>query len=67
MPGADRRAELHRELAQEWRRLGSELMLLTQAISERLRVNSTDLQCLGILTSAGAMTAGEAHMPTRLS
>jgi len=67
MPGADRRAELHRELAQEWRRLGSELVLLTQAISERLRVNSTDLQCLGILTSAGAMTAGELAERTGLT
>jgi DNA-binding MarR family transcriptional regulator len=58
MPGTDRRAELHRALALEWRQLGSELVLLTQAISDRLGINGTDLQCLTILTSAGAMTAG---------
>jgi len=59
MPGSARRRELERQLAQEWRRLGSDLVLLTQAISDRLGVNATDLQCLGILTAAGAMTAGE--------
>jgi DNA-binding MarR family transcriptional regulator len=67
MPHQDRRAELHRELAREWRLLGSELVLLTQAVSDRLGVNGTDLQCLGILTSAGAMTAGELAERTGLT
>ncbi len=58
-PEADRRAELDRDLAREWRRAGSGLVLLTQAVSDRLGVNSTDLQCLSILTASGAMTAGE--------
>jgi DNA-binding MarR family transcriptional regulator len=67
MPDTDRRAELHRALAQEWRQLGSELLLLTQAVSDRLGVNGTDLQCLGILTSSGAMTAGELAERTGLT
>ena len=67
MAGPDRRAELHRELALEWRRLGSELVLLTQAVSERLGVNTTDVQCLGILAAAGAMTAGELAERTGLT
>jgi hypothetical protein len=67
MPGTDRRAELQRELALEWRRVGSELVLLTQAVSDRLGVNGTDLQCLSILTSAGAMTAGELAERTALT
>jgi predicted transcriptional regulator len=67
MQGPDRRAELLSELATEWRRLGSELVLLTQAISDRLGVNGTDLQCLGVLTSAGAMTAGELAERTGLT
>ncbi len=67
MQGPDQHADLHRELALELRLLGSELVLLTQAISDRLGVNGTDLQCLGVLTSAGAMTAGELAERTGLT
>jgi DNA-binding MarR family transcriptional regulator len=67
MSGTDRGAELRRALAVEWRLLGSELVLLSQAISDRLGVNGTDLRCLAILSSAGPMTAGELAERTALT
>ncbi|MFN2569675.1 MAG: MarR family winged helix-turn-helix transcriptional regulator [Candidatus Dormibacteria bacterium] len=67
MSNTGRREDLEQALAREWRHLGSELLLLSQAIADRLGVNTTDLQCLSILTSAGAMTAGELADRTALT
>lgn len=53
------RNDLVAALAAEWNRLGAELVLLAQSVADRLKINTTDLQCLALLLSAGPMTAGQ--------
>ena len=53
------RNDLVATLAAEWNRLGAELVLLAQGVADRLKINTTDLQCLAVLMSAGPMTAGQ--------
>ncbi len=42
----------------EMRKLVAEIVLFNQAIAERIGLNPTDLQCLGILLDEGAIGAG---------
>lgn len=42
----------------EMKKLVAEIVLFNQAIADRLGLNPTDLQCLGIVLDAGAISAG---------
>src|SRR5215469_14759385 len=53
------RAKLALEFAAGIRRTGSLMQLMSQAAADRIGVNSTDLNCLNILSFRGEMTAGE--------
>src|SRR5579864_4986189 len=61
------REELLAALTREWTRLGAELVLLSQSVADRLKINVTDLQCLAVVSSAGAMTAGQVAEATGLT
>lgn len=61
------REELLATLTGEWNRLGAELVLLSQSVAERLKINLTDLQCLAVVMSAGPMTAGQIAEATGLT
>lgn len=52
------RPELLDALERGMRRASSQGVLFSQAVAERLGMNSTDLECLGFLLEEGAMTAG---------
>lgn len=49
------------------RRTGSIMQLIGQAAAERIGINSTDLNCLNMLSLAGHMTAGELARATGLT
>jgi DNA-binding MarR family transcriptional regulator len=61
------REELIAGLVGEWNRLGAELVLLSQSVADRLKINVTDLQCLVVVMSAGPMTAGQLAEATGLT
>jgi DNA-binding MarR family transcriptional regulator len=61
------REELLAALTREWTWLGAELVLLSQSVADRLKINVTDLQCLAVVSSAGAMTAGQIAEATGLT
>lgn len=61
------RDKLVTALTAEWSRLGAELVLLSQAVADRLKINVTDLQCLALLMSTGPMTAGQVADATGLT
>jgi len=56
---APTRDDLILALTREWTRLGAELVLFSQSVADRLKINITDLQCLAVVVSAGPMTAGQ--------
>jgi DNA-binding MarR family transcriptional regulator len=45
-------------LTRELRRASTQSVVLSQVIAERLRINPTDLECLGLLAENGSVTAG---------
>jgi len=49
------------------RRAGSVMQLLGQAAADRIGINTTDLNCLNILSLTGPMTAGELAKATGLT
>jgi DNA-binding MarR family transcriptional regulator len=49
------------------RRTGSLMQLVGQAAADRVGINSTDLNCLNILSFSGHMTAGELAKATGLT
>ncbi len=53
-----KREELLREISEENRKSTGEGMFLLQTAAQRIGMNMTDLQCVGILASTGAITAG---------
>src|SRR5215831_13642374 len=57
--GPQERAELELAFATAMRRTGSLMQLMGQAAADRIGINSTDLNCLNILSFSGHMTAGE--------
>src|SRR5215475_6605631 len=61
------RAKLALEFAAGIRRTGSLMQLMSQAAADRIGVNSTDLNCLNILSFRGQMTAGELARATGLT
>jgi DNA-binding MarR family transcriptional regulator len=61
------REELIAGLVGEWNRLGAELVLFSQSVADRLKINVTDLQCLAVVMSAGPMTAGQIAEATGLT
>jgi len=61
------RAKLALEFAAGIRRTGSLMQLMSQAAADRIGVNSTDLNCLNILSFRGEMTAGELARATGLT
>jgi len=56
---ATNRDDLVLALTREWTRLGAELVLLSQSVADRLKINITDLQVLAVVVSAGPITAGQ--------
>jgi DNA-binding MarR family transcriptional regulator len=65
--GAPGRAELEVAFATAMRRTGSLMQLMGQAAADRIGINSTDLNCLNILSFSGHMTAGELARATGLT
>jgi DNA-binding MarR family transcriptional regulator len=65
--GPRQRAELEVAFAAAMRRTGSLMQLMGQAAAERIGINSTDLNCLNILSFSGQMTAGELARATGLT
>ncbi|HTT51982.1 MAG TPA: MarR family transcriptional regulator [Streptosporangiaceae bacterium] len=61
------RAELAAAFAAAIRRTGSLMQLMNQAAADRIGINSTDLNCLNILSFRGQMTAGELARETGLT
>jgi DNA-binding MarR family transcriptional regulator len=61
------RDELIRALNIALREVSGQGVLYSQAIAERLRVNSTDLECLDIIVMHGPVTAGELARATGLT
>jgi DNA-binding MarR family transcriptional regulator len=61
------RAELAATFAAAIRRTGSLMQLMNQAAADRIGINSTDLNCLNILSFRGQMTAGELARETGLT
>jgi DNA-binding MarR family transcriptional regulator len=47
------------QLDREMRRVSSQSVLFSQAVAQRLGINPTDLECLGIIGETGALTAGQ--------
>ena len=56
IPGRD---QLLMQLDHEMRRANSQSVMFSQAVAERLGINPTDLECLGIIGETGALTAGQ--------
>jgi DNA-binding MarR family transcriptional regulator len=65
--GAPGRAGLEVAFATAMRRTGSLMQLVGQAAADRVGINSTDLNCLNILSFSGHMTAGELAKATGLT
>ena len=65
--GPQERAELEVAFAAAMRRTGSLMQLMGQAAADRIGINSTDLNCLNILSFSGQMTAGELARATGLT
>ena len=61
------RAELAATFAAAIRRTGSLMQLMSQAAADRIGINSTDLNCLNILSFRGQMTAGDLARETGLT
>ena len=53
------RDHLTRALDREMRRISAQSVMFSQAVAERLDLNPTDLECLGIMGETGALTAGQ--------
>ncbi|MGA7668944.1 MAG: MarR family transcriptional regulator [Nitrolancea sp.] len=53
------RDTLIRILDREMRRISAQSVMFSQAVAERLGLNPTDLECLGIIGETGALTAGQ--------
>jgi DNA-binding MarR family transcriptional regulator len=65
--GTKERAELEVAFATAMRRTGSLMQLMGQAAADRIGINSTDLNCLNILSFSGQMTAGDLAKATGLT
>jgi DNA-binding MarR family transcriptional regulator len=65
--GDPERAQLATAFAAAIRRTGSLMQLMSQAAADRIGINSTDLNCLNILSFRGQMTAGELARETGLT
>jgi DNA-binding MarR family transcriptional regulator len=61
------REALLRKLQQAGPRMGTDAVLLHQAVADRLGIHVTDLRCLQRLTESGAVTAGELVASTGLT
>ncbi len=53
------RDHLIQSLDRELRRISAQSVMFSQAVAERLGLNPTDLECLGIIGETGALTAGQ--------
>ena len=65
--GAGGRAAILSSLEREIRKLTAQSVLFSTAISGRLGINSSDLECLDIVNLGGAATAGQLAAATGLS
>jgi DNA-binding MarR family transcriptional regulator len=65
--GRPEREDLEVAFAAAMRRTGSLYQLVGQAAADRIGINSTDLNCLNILSFSGRMTAGELAKATGLT
>jgi DNA-binding MarR family transcriptional regulator len=65
--GAGGRAAILLSLEHEIRKLSAQSVLFSNAISGRLGINSSDLECLDIVNLGGAVTAGQLAAATGLS
>ncbi len=64
---ASRRRELESAFLEATRRTGSLMQLIGQAAADRMGINTTDLNCLNILSFTGTMTAGQLAQATGLT
>ncbi|HUS14507.1 MAG TPA: MarR family transcriptional regulator, partial [Chloroflexia bacterium] len=64
---SDDQNDLIRAILAEIRDMSTLTVVLSQAIAERLGVNSTDLECLGVIAAEGALTAGRLAEVTGLT
>jgi len=64
---ADGRAAIFAGLEREIRKLSAQSVLFSQAVSGRLGINSSDLECLDIVVLGGAATAGQLAAATGLT
>jgi DNA-binding MarR family transcriptional regulator len=58
---------LLRDLEREIRKLSAQSVLFSQAVAERVGINSSDLECLDIIVLRGTVTAGELAAATGLT
>jgi DNA-binding MarR family transcriptional regulator len=65
--GEGGRTPLLSSLEREIRKLSAQSVLFSNAISSRLGINSSDLECLDIVNLGGAVTAGQLASATGLS
>src|SRR5258708_31557950 len=65
--GEPERAELAAAFGAAIRKTGSLMQLMNQAEAERIGINSTDLNCLNILSFSGQLTAGQLAQATGLT
>ncbi|HXW44895.1 MAG TPA: MarR family transcriptional regulator [Streptosporangiaceae bacterium] len=61
------RAQLAMAFVGAVRKTGSLMQLMSQAAADRIGINTTDLNCLNILSFSGEMTAGELARATGLT
>ncbi|QBD79899.1 MarR family transcriptional regulator [Ktedonosporobacter rubrisoli] len=68
MPGHVReRSEIIGDLHEELRQLSLDAVVFGQVVADRLGINAGDLECLGILSRVGPVTAGQLAGLTGLS
>ena len=66
-PGLSRKNALLGSLEREIRKLSAQSVLFSQAVAERVGINSSDLECLDIIVLRGTATAGELAAATGLT
>jgi DNA-binding MarR family transcriptional regulator len=66
-PSLSSKEALLRSLEREIRKFSAQSVLLSQAVAERVGINSSDLECLDIIILRGTVTAGELAAATGLT
>jgi DNA-binding MarR family transcriptional regulator len=61
------RSKLSQQLDEAMRKASAQGVLFSQLVARRLGINSTDLECLDVITLRGSVTAGELAAATGLT